>query len=124
MKKPLVYLAAPYTKGDPAINTHCQVQLFLQLLSDAVVTPLSPLLSHLVHLIQPQTYETWMRLSFEELNHCDACFASFAVHKPLNYEQRVSEGMSRELDYCETNGIPVFDSKIDLYEWAREWGAK
>ena len=56
MKKPLVYLAAPYTKGDPAINTHCQVQLFLQLLSDAVVTPLSPLLSHLVHLIQPQTY--------------------------------------------------------------------
>jgi hypothetical protein len=118
VKKPLVYLAAPYSQGDPAINTRCQVRTFIRLLQDGVVTPLAPLLSHLPHLMYPQPYETWMRLSFEELEHCDACLCQYAEFKPLDYLQKASSGMQREIEFCDEHGIPVFDSFSKLYDWA------
>ena len=116
-KRPLVYLAGPYTQGDPEINTRCQRRIMTQLMADGVVTPYSPLShSHEAHLQNPQSYEVWMDHSFAVLETCDALLRSAADDG--SYYQWESSGADREVEFCVRNGIPVFQTVSALYEWA------
>jgi hypothetical protein len=53
IKKPIVYIASAYTKGDPAVNVHFQCKIFDELLGDGVVWPYAPLVSHFQHTVFP-----------------------------------------------------------------------
>ncbi len=58
--KHFVYIASPYTKGDPAMNTHFQCKIFNEMLGDGVVLPYIPLLSHFQHTLFPRHYQDWI----------------------------------------------------------------
>ena len=116
-RKPLVYLAAPYTKGDVAVNVHSQMRVFMELLDDGIVIPDAPLFSHFAHLMFPRHYETWIRFDLERLEHCDACLRLDATHEGMGYVQAASSGADNEVTFCHEINVPVFYTKKDLYDW-------
>lgn len=70
--KPLVYIASPYTKGDPGINTRFQMHVFNRLILDDVVWPFAPLWSHYQHIMYPLDYDAWTKFDLAILERCDA----------------------------------------------------
>ena len=126
LRKPVVYLMGPYTKGDPAINTHCQYRLFFQLLEDGLVTPYAPLTSHLLHLIRPTDYHEWIDHDLSMIQVCDAGLRQDAEYRvrDLNYIQRESKGADLEEEEFRRLGKPHFKTITELYFWAQtDWEA-
>lgn len=118
-KKPLVYLAGPYTLGDPEINARCQGRIMTYLVSGGVVTPFSPLAhSHAAHLRDPQPYESWMDHSFGVLSRCDYLLRMNASEG--KYFENRSAGADREEEFAKANGIPIFYSIEDIYDFIEE----
>lgn len=123
-RKPLVYLAGPYTLGDPEINARCQGRIMTQLVKDGRVVPFSPLAhSHAAHTVDPQPYESWMDHSFGLLSRCD-----YLLRMPASegdYFEDRSAGADREEEFAKANGIPVFYdiSHLLLYVMAQPYGA-
>lgn len=95
-RKPLVYVAGPYTRPDPVANTHAIIKL-----ADAVmtcgVTPVVPHLSLLWHVVSPKPYEDWLALDIDIMERCDA-----VLRVP-----GASSGADGEVDHAEKMGIPV-----------------
>ena len=122
-RRPLVYLAGPYTKGSPETNTRCQRRIADALMSHGIVVPYSPLSeTHEMHLQSPRPYEDWMDHSFAMLSRCDALLRSNAEEG--SYFEHESFGADREQAYCHEHGIPVFVDRKNLYEWAKRWEEK
>jgi len=94
-----IYIASPYTKGDPAVNVKRQLDA-----ADEIVgmggAPFVPLLSHFQHMAHPRPYETWTALDLEWVKLCDAVLR-------LDGE---SAGADAEVEYAGSLGIPVFTS--------------
>ena len=96
--KPLrIYIAGPYSVGDPAANTLTAITEADKLLN-AGYYPFIPHLSHYHHAILPHDYETWMELDFEYLAVCDVL-----IRLPGE-----SPGADREVTLAKQRGIPVF----------------
>ena len=121
--KPLIYIASPYTKGDPAINVAFQMDVFHRMLDDGLATPYVPLLSHFLHIYQPREYSDWMRHDFEILHKCDAVVRLMSRYEPLDYVEDKSMGADAEEDYALEIGIPVFKSLDEVYAWLPSWVA-
>ena len=121
-EKPYVYLAAPYTKGDPAANTFAQMKIWDKLVDDGLVTPYAPLWSHFQHGVTPRRYEDWTRYDFEVMaaSNFDACLRMDAVVPHINYHVSESSGADAEVAWCQERGIPVFYSIPKLYEAIRD----
>ena len=121
MTKPFVYIASPYTKGDPALNTRFQMQAFHELLESGIVIPYAPLVSHFQHLLYPQSYETWMAYDFAMIERMDALLALDAelVVEGRVYSQRESSGRDREIEHAKAQDIPIFTSILELFRWAK-----
>ena len=66
-----VFIAGPYTTGDPAVNVQLAVRAADALLA-AGLLPYVPHLTHLWHLISPKPYRTWIDLDAAWLTRCDA----------------------------------------------------
>lgn len=96
-KKPLVYVAGPYTQGnlDENIRRACTAGDFLWAYGCA---PFVPHLFHLWELISPKPYDEWLELDFDMLERCDAMIRIVGD----------SPGADKEEEYCEVLGIPVF----------------
>lgn len=123
--KPFVYIASPYTKGDPAVNVHFQAKIFDELLSDGVVWPVSPLWTHLQHLILPRSYADWTGYDNATLLLYDACLRLNVTEPRMgDYLVTESSGADREEKIFKSQGKPVFYNKEDLYAWARAEGEK
>jgi hypothetical protein len=115
-----VYVAGPYTKPDPCVNTRNAVLVGLRLREMGFV-PIIPHLSHLMHLIEPHNYEFWTQWDFDWLGRCDA----------LLVLQGESPGARAEEDLAERFGIPVIQigtadylDYAELVDWAMKLGAK
>lgn len=123
MSKPWVYIASPYTKGDPAINVRCQMKMFDRLLSDGLVIPFAPLMCHFQHLSFPRPYEDWIRYDLDLLERFDAVLRINALAEVGGqlYLQSESSGADGEVRRAEELGLPVFQSTMELYPWARNW---
>ena len=117
IRKPVIYIASPYTKGDVAINTHFQCKIFDLLLSDGKVLPISPLWSHFQHTIFPRPYTDWIKYDNSLLHLYDACLRLTAELPCINYKQYESAGADAEAKSFEAMGKPVFCSIIDIYAW-------
>ena len=121
-RKPVVYIASPYSKGDPVINTHFQCRIFDRLLTDQLVLPVAPLWTHFQHLLYPRPYEDWIKYDQEMLFMYDCCLRLEAVCERTSYRENTSSGADAEVEAFKALGKPVFYSIDDLYTWAQNKG--
>jgi hypothetical protein len=119
-EKPWVYIASPYTKGDPAINARAQCELWEELMSDGIVWPFAPLWSHFQHTIFPRPYEDWTAYDNAILPRMDACIRMSAHYQPMSYWQHESKGADNEVHLFRQLEKPVFICKQALYAWCKE----
>lgn len=104
MKKK-VYVAGPYTKTDPCINTNAAILAGNHLL-DLGYSPFIPHLSHFWHTVTPRPYSDWIEYDKEWVAVCDA-----VLRLPGE-----SSGADGEVALAKSLGIPVFHSVGDLLE--------
>jgi len=122
-KKPLVYIASPYSKGDQILNIRSSIEIFETLLRHQIVTPIAPLLANQVHLVFPHEDDTWMNYDLHLLLHCDAVFACNAFVQfehdgsPIYYNQSESTGRDKEIEFAKEHNIQVFWDIDDLYTY-------
>lgn len=110
MRRARVYIASPYTVGDPVINTRTSLQCATRLLERGMA-PFVPLLSMFWHFLSPQPYENWLAYDTEWVLACDAL---------LRLEGK-SSGADREVQLAVANSIPVFYSLDSLFAWHETW---
>lgn len=113
--RPVVYIASPYTKGDPAINTHFQALVFHQLMDDGRVWPFVPLTSHFLHVIKPRPYKDWVEYDLALIDRMDACLRLNAAVG--DYFEDKSSGADGEVARFRELGKPVFYNIQLLYAW-------
>jgi hypothetical protein len=118
LRRPVVYIASPYTKGDPAMNVHFQCRVFHRLMDDGIVWPVVPLWSHFQHCIYPRRYQDWIAYDLAMLERYDACIRLAAELPELNYTVTESSGADGEVAAFKGMGKPVFFSVEECYEWA------
>jgi hypothetical protein len=116
--KPFVYIASPYTKGDPCINARFKCATFDALLADGFVLPYAPLILHFQHAMFPRPYQDWVQYDLDIIPRFDACLRLNATG-PNGYHVSESSGADGEVARCCELGKPVFYSNEALYEWAR-----
>jgi hypothetical protein len=116
-RKPIVYIASPYSKGDVVMNTHFQCKIFDQLLNDGKVLPVAPLWSHFQHLLFPRPYKEWIAYDQEMLRLYDCCLRLSATLEEHGYKQAESSGADAEVASFRKMGKSIFYSIKDLYEW-------
>jgi len=120
MKKPTVYIASPYSKGDPAINAHFQCKIFNQLLGEGRVLPVAPLWSHFQHVLFPRPYQDWIDYDQEMLRLYDCCLRLSAEVPSVDYYESESRGADAEVQTFLDMGKPVLYSIKELYDWLDE----
>jgi hypothetical protein len=113
---PWVYIASPYTKGDQALNTRFQMLVFDQLLTDGVVLPYAPLVSHFQHLVSPRRYQDWIDYDLALMSRFDICLRLSAEFKDLGYFQKESSGADGEVNLFKSLYKPVVYSLEELYD--------
>lgn len=96
-----VYVAGPYTQGDPIVNVRNAVEVAAYLM-DHGHTPLVPHLNFSWHLVEPRPYEDWMSWCLDWVVKCDAL-----LRIPGD-----SPGADREVKQAEKAGIPVYAQGI------------
>jgi hypothetical protein len=69
--KTFVYVAGPYTNGDPVLNTRNAIAVADRLHSMGYI-PVIPHLSMLWHTVSPKPYDWWLEYDFELMSLCDA----------------------------------------------------
>lgn len=114
-KKPWVYIASPYTKGDIGTNVLCQMRAWQQLF-DMGCVPIAPLWSHFQHIHCPRPYEDWMAYDQQIISRCDALLRMTAedASNGVIYRQYDSPGADREVAWALEMGKPVFYSIDEL----------
>jgi hypothetical protein len=113
--KPFVYIASPYTKGDQAINVRFQMTTYIELQKTGLILPYAPLLTHFVHMQEPQPYEFWLEHCLQVIPRMDAVIRLDAVHE--HYRQSESSGADREVLCAEEHDVPIFYSLGALLKW-------
>lgn len=109
--RPRIYIAGPYTKGDPIINTRKAIAVGSMLLKQGF-TPFVPHLTMFWHFLDPQDYETWLTYDFEWVKACDGLLR-------LDGE---SSGADREVRLAVELKKPIFFSLDTLYSY--QWDAQ
>lgn len=67
-----LYLAGPYTKPDPVINTHAALLVGTILFERGFAIPHVPHLTLLWHMVTPRPIEHWYALDRAHIEKCDA----------------------------------------------------
>ena len=102
-----VYVAGPYSGGEPEMNVRVAVLAGDELLNAGLV-PFVPHLCHFWHYLCPRTYEEWMAYDLAWLEVCD-CLLRLPGE---------SSGADAEVAEMERLGKPVFHLIADVLEWA------
>ena len=108
MKKPVIYLAGPYTNPDPIINTHDTIQVATRIYEEGWCVPFVPHLTLLWHMVTPRPLEFWYDLDLAHMETCDAVWR-------LPGE---SSGADAEVAHAKEIGMPVFTSEEEVQSWA------
>ena len=115
--RPLVYIAGPYTQGDPVLNTREAVRWGEEIEAkdcDVVI----PHLTMLWHLVSPAPIERWYARDLALLARCDAI-----VRFP-----GLSGGADKEVEFARERSIPTFIVVsipafwIEFDRWVEETG--
>lgn len=100
-----IFIAGPYTQGDPVENTRRAVFVGRTLI-EAGHAPYVPHLTHLWHLIDQQPYEVWIALHLAFLPTCEA-----VLRLPGE-----SPGADGEVARARELGLPVYYSVESLLD--------
>ena len=103
MTKQTVYIAAPYTLGDVAVNVRRAIQAADELI-EAGFIPYVPHLTHFWHIVSPKLWDFWLELDLCFLLKCDCVLR-------LNGE---SKGADREVEIANKAQIPVYHSVSEI----------
>ena len=95
--KAKIYIAAPYTKGDVAVNVRNAFDA-ANTLADLGFAPFVPHFTHFWHMLFPRPYKFWLDLDLEFLPCCQA-----VLRLPGD-----SQGADGEVAAAKKLGIPVF----------------
>lgn len=107
VKRPMIYVAGPITKGDHPVNIRNGVDAMAKLLRMGFV-PFVPMLDFLVRLVHPDLgYEDFLDYDFQVIARCDAVFRI-----PGD-----SAGADREEKFARENNIPVFYDYATMQDW-------
>lgn len=111
-RKPLVYVAGPYRKPEPVINTHKAIRAARDLRDTCGVVPLVPHLTLLEHMVMPELDDDyWLAAMMDVLRGSDAMYRLPGF----------STGTDAEECEAERLGIPVFYDRQSLKSWAESW---
>ncbi len=125
MTKPFVYIASPYTKGDPCVNANFQARIFDQMMNDGIVIPYIPLWSHGQHTILPRPYKDWIDYDNCIMPRVDALVrlnATFTWPDGTQYICTESSGADNEVKLATSLGKPCFTTIEEVYAWAKTFG--
>lgn len=111
MRKPFVYLAGPYSKPDPAVNTRVAILAGQRLRDELDIVTIVPHVTHFEQMLAPKPYDYWLAIDIDILAGCDAL-----LRMPGG-----SSGADAEVEFCFANKIPVFFSEHKLAEWVKQW---
>lgn len=106
MSRKKIYIASPYTIGDPEENVRRQIDAANELIN-AGYAPFAPLLSHYQHIIHPQPHDVWMDIDLIWLAECDAVLRLLGE----------SKGADIEVQFAIEHGIPVHYTVQQIKHW-------
>lgn len=106
---PLLYVAGPYSTGDPVMNTQAAMDAAGVIVSSGAAIPVVPHLSMLWHLYRPQEIDFWYQYDLHLLGACDAL-----VRLPGH-----STGADKEVEVAASIGLAVFTEVDAAIEWCR-----
>lgn len=98
-----VYIAGPYTKPEPCVNTHNTIMVAEEIVKQGH-TPYIPHLNLLWHIVVPHEADFWYAYDLEWLIVCD-----ILLRMPGE-----SVGADHEVNFAIKNGIPVVFSMDEL----------
>jgi hypothetical protein len=107
-RKPRVYIAGPYSRPDPCVNTHTAVGWGDRFWA-AGIAPFIPHMTHFWHTMSPKPYEEWLDIDRQFLATCHAVFRFPGE----------STGADAECHLAETLGIPVFHDFDIAVDWLK-----
>lgn len=100
-----VYIAGPYSAGDPVVNTRRAMDVWDRL-HDLGFIPICPHWSLFQHLLTPRKWDDWLQYDMEIISRCDAILR-------LPGESR---GADLEEAFAAERGIPVVYTIDELIE--------
>lgn len=98
-----VYIAGPYSEGNPAENTG-RAMVMWHTLTDLGYLAVCPHLNHFLEIIKKKPYDYWMEYDEVFLDMCD-CILRLPGTSP---------GADREVAYALESGKKVFDNIEEL----------
>lgn len=109
-----VYIASPYTLGDPLTNVNRQIAIAEELRSkDDRILPFWPLQSHYWDQLYQHDYDFWMKLCIDWLSTMDVLLRLLGE----------SKGADKEVKIAKQLGIPVFYSVDKILDYCEEYHA-
>ena len=87
-----VYIAGPYTQGDPVENVRRAIRAAERVIASGH-HPYVPHLNHLWHLISPHSWEYWMTLDLAFLPACDCMIRLPGESVGADRETRAAAGL-------------------------------
>lgn len=100
-----IYVAAPYTWGDTALNVRKAIAAGDRLLEMGHI-PFIPHLSHFWHCISPKTEDVWLKIDQDWLTICDALLRLPGESKGADLEVELAKKLCLFV-YYSLEDIPV-----------------
>jgi hypothetical protein len=111
MNKKIIYIASPYSNGNPAKNVKRQIDAY-NLLDELGYLPFAPLLNHFVDLNseKERSWQDWIDICLDWVRKSDGLLR-------LSGD---SLGADKEVEEAIKNKIPVFHSLDQIEAWDNE----
>jgi hypothetical protein len=108
-RKPLVYVAGPYTNPDPVENTRIAVLAGMEIADSGLAAVEIPHLTLFAHFLAPRGIDYWYQFDLDKLAHCD-----YLLRLP-----GASSGADKEVDFAIELKINIYNSMEALFERLR-----
>lgn len=92
-----LYLAGPYTKPDPVINTHAALQLATLMFERQLFIPHVPHLTLLWHMVTPRPINFWYDLDEHHMSRCEAFMRLPGESSGADREQSAARSLGLEI---------------------------
>jgi len=126
MQKIKVYIASPYTFGDPAVNVRRQMD-YADKLIDLGFYPFAPLMSHFQHMHNPRPYEQWMEIDAVWVTACDCVLRLSGKSTGADREVKQAQGEGKPVFYCVESLLAYYEAThpeqrpmTDIVNWERD----
>jgi hypothetical protein len=91
VKRPMLYIAGPYTHPDPVENTHRAIKVGHIIYDKTMWVPLVPHLSLLAHMVVPREEAYWYQFDLDQMAHCQAVVRLPGASTGADNEMRVAQ---------------------------------